>query len=885
MMDKPVVNKKNVMNRIHNVTIASPPTSAGKERSASTSDIKEDTVKALNHSRTRTRTIEAKDSFLHTQQLFKAVQAKPTAPVKEPVSFEIKFSDPKSVSIEPKEEEDYNYESDFESYESDFEPEVPSTSASAEKLEESTDDEVVDLEAVDKTNQAAKIDKERIDSGSFEMSTLRKPVTSPVHYDSIDDTINSHDSGISYDDLNIQNKQQAQSQKVLDFYKRGEELMKKITLDELNFNIFEAKPIPYETFMWLYGGQVNTFQVSTQSESTMTVDEVQTDPIMKSEVWTQYPAKFTRSGLEQINSKLYNEEKLGVGEGTIEQHSSKDDLEDLSSYIDAINNFSKTDGSIVNITKMTTTFDSLALQKFVENAAFTISNVIDNQVKQQELKQSKISISRGYTTLKFSENEILRNTSIKKLYTNLKVHNFIVTIHKTNSQQNLICLWDVLNNKRPMKIFSSWSDVKCIEIHAQESDIIIGGCNDGTISLWDIQEFVEWKDEDEIATIVKPFEIISLNQMSNNFALDNVVALRSLPHREYKSTSSMFSQSQAAQICSLHRNGSIIIWTISRLQSESLASDLQYTHIKSRAKLLRNVVIELNSPKIEMKDNVKRKSAFEKTRYYFENDLFSDKVLRELQEIDSSRLSKAKNVSSDEELTKFIDCAVNLYEIYVASDLNYISAVARLNLGDETRKIVTNESSFVSPTAVAVHPINSNVLAVGQTNGELKFIKVHEDEMRSSSKLKSSRKSTDATGTNDLLSKSCAFQNIVENEKKFYDETQALNNLESDELNLFLVNEAFTEQLYDNEFVRGKLKVPFDKNIFNSFEVSSGPITVLTFNKTGEFLFVVIGKRLKIFNCWLNAEVDHQEKLSICDLKCVQGADSFEYLVRSLQTS
>lgn len=888
--EKPV-SRKNVMNLVHNVTVASPPSSASKERSASTSDIRQAAAeKPANHSRTRTRTIDPKDSILHQQKMLKL---KPKEPVKEPVAFEINFEEAKkSKKIEsPEEPEDdaYDYESDFESYESDFEAEISSSAASSEKASDSTDERLEDIDLVQHTpirDELSRVDKERIDSGSYDMSNKQLLAPSSAHYDSIDDTINSHDSGISYDDVNALNKR-LMSPKVQEFYKRGRELMQKITLDELNFNIYESKPIPYEAFMALYGGEINMFQTSTQTESQLTVDEVQTETIISAEMWTQFPAKFTRTGLEFINSKLYSEEKLGVGEGIADEISTavKDESEQFSHFIDAINQFSKTES--FPSSKSSETVNSFELQKFVANAALTISNVLDGQSRQQDLNPSRISISRGFSQLKFNEVEVLRDTIIKKMYTNLSVHSFIVTIHRKKSeQQNLICLWDVLSSKRPMKVFSSWSDVKCLEIHNHQREVIIGGCSDGTICLWDIQEFVEWKDDGGSFSIVKPCEIISLNQMSNDFSLDNVVALKTLPQREIKNSSSMFSQSLASQICSLHRSGSVVIWTITRSQHETAEklfpqrTDLDYTHVTSRVKLIKNVTIDLNATSKSIgKENPRRKSAFEKTRYYFENDLFNDKVLRELQEIDTSRLIKTKN-PFDDDLMRFDHCTVSLNEILVASDLNYIVAISRLNLADKTRKIFTSTSSCNSPTCIKIHPVNTNVLAVGQANGEVKFMKIYDDETSTASaSTKSLRKSTDVGNVNDILAKSCAFQNIVEKEKKLYEETQALNNLESDELKAFLVNEALAEQFYEDAFNRDRLKVPFDKNIFNSFEVPPGEVRVIEFNQTGEFMFILVGRQLRIFNCWMSSEVDQQEKQNICDVKCVRGADSMEYLV------
>ncbi|CRK98392.1 CLUMA_CG011751, isoform A [Clunio marinus] len=871
------LSKKNVMNTIHNVTVASPPSSASKERTALPT--KKEPIKASNHTRSNTRTIPPEDSILHKHKLLENEQKETKLNIKDPVAFDINFKeDKKEKKVEAKDEDEYNYESDFESYESDFESEVPSTNSSKDNSD--VDDEV---KSVPTTN----IHKER-DSGSFEMNS-KKSASPTIPYDSIEDTINSHDSGISYDDLAATTSKRSLGSKQKEIYKRGKELMKKITFDEQNFNIFESKQIPYETFMSVYGQRGMT-QISTQSESMMLSDEVQTDAIMKSEIWTQCPPKFTKSGLEIVNSKNYNEEKLGVGEGEIEKNNFNDISDDLSFNIEAINNFSKNEFEI-NF-KSISNVNSNDVHKFIENAALTMSNVLDRHSKILELQPSHLPISRGLIKLQFEDNKLLSNTIITKIYTNKNIHNFLLTVHKQqNNQENILCLWDVLLNKQPIKMFKSWSELKCLEMHDHQRDVLVGGCNDGTICLWDVQEFNEWSDESMEMSMIKPCEIVSLSQTVIEFTFDNVVALRSLPYREHKNTKSVFAQSQASQICSLQQSGTVTIWTISRTHFDEVGSlnprksDLKFSHVKSRIKLLRNVVIELNNltKKIPEKEGkLTRKSAFEKTRYYFENDLFNDKVLRELQEIDTNRLNKAKNPFDDDDLLRFNDCTIGLNEILATTDLNYIVAISRLNLADKTRKIFTNESSFVSSTVIKFHPINSNILAVGQANGEVRFMKIYDDDQSPSSHAsKNARKSVDTSSSvnNDVLSKSCAFQNIVEKEKKLYDETQALNNLECDELKAFLVNEALSKQFYEHNDARENFKAPFDKNIFNSFEVSPGAVTSIEFNKMGEFMFVIVGKKLRIFNCWLNAKVDHEEKRNIVDVKCVIGADSTEYLI------
>jgi WD40 repeat protein len=483
--------------------------------------------------------------------LIKIEQKLPDQPKKDPVAYELNFEEPKkpkrdlqsasvAVTAKPNEvddEEDGNYSSDFESYESDFEAEPESSE------ETSTEDEIPP--------------KDRIDSGSFDMSAKKSATQSIAQYDSIDDTVNSHDSGISYDDT----KARQMSPRVSNFYRRGEELMKKITFDSMTFEIYEQKPIPYEVFMSVYGQRGMT-QACTQSDSLAVCEECQTEKIIKSNMWTQNPPKFTSRGLEMINSKIYNEEKIGCGEENFEDHEMRKESDDYDLSIDAINNFSQNEFKAA----ISRPPNTLELNKFLQNASITISNIIEGKSNRKELQSSKIPISRGFFSIKFKEIEILSETIVTKIYTNLSLNNFLISTHKKDFH-NFMCLWSIANPSIPIKIFSAWSDIKCLEIHPQMKDVIIGGCNDGTICLWDIQEINEFKGD---LDVTMPFGIISLNQVQNDFALDNVCALKSLPHREFSSNSSMFQAKSASQICSLHENGTLSIWTLLNVDIEEL---------------------------------------------------------------------------------------------------------------------------------------------------------------------------------------------------------------------------------------------------------------------------------------------------------------------------
>lgn len=310
-------------------------------------------------------------------------------------------------------------------------------------------------------------------------------------------------------------------------------------------------------------------------------------------------------------------------------------------------------------------------------------------------------------------------------------------------------------------------------------------------------------------------------------------------------------------------------------------NELNFTCNSNKIKLVKNLSIDLTKfTKKEAEIQTRKKSAFEKTKHYFESDIFSDKVLQELHEIDIDRLGRNKNALHDE-VIRVMGFDVNFNELFIASDSNHIVALSRLCLGDKARKIITNESNYISPTAMKIHPIDRSILTIGQSDGSVKFVRTHDEDSEIIAKKRTNlKRSNAATSFDDVLAKSCAFQNIVEKDKKLYDETQALNNLETDELKAFMVNQELSKQFVDkNEELRMRLKIKFDKNIFNSFDMCMGSVRVIEFSKSGEFMFILVNKTMRIFNCWKNVEVEHQDEQKFNDLRCIHSGDGSNCLV------
>jgi hypothetical protein len=657
----------------------------------------------------------------------------------------------------------------------------------------------------------------------------------------------------------------------------------------MKFNLYETKPIPYEIFMQLYG-QRNTGQAFCQTESFVADETVQTERIRQFSMWTQFPPNFSKEGLTLEGSKLNIEERNGVGEGSediFNDSYSDNELKPLVESLNQINSF-KRKNEFESDKRTNLHFDQNRLSEFLQNASITIANIVEKNRRSQEYQPSKMPMSQGYCFLTFNSHDILKSTVITKLYTNPCLNNLVITVHHhRNSLRNFLCLWNILHTKNPIKIFSSWSTISCLEVHHNMPEIVFAGCSDGTITLWDSKERIEWKQtiaEDQEVLVGTPCEVVCLNDSGDTLTLINTVAIKSLPQRQMKLQNGIFNQTAVTQICTLHENGFIAIWTVMNIVEQDLQEGLKeilsFLSPSSRVKLVKNLVLDLNAKLGKTISETSKKSEFEKKVYYFENDIFSDKVLKELQQMDEQK--GGMNDKNDSVL--FHDLDVNFNEFFLASDSNFVMACSRINFDGKSRKINVDSSAFLTSTVVKIHPTDKNILAIGLSNGNLFFInnKMEEEPndflSKSQNSSSSKRSSSEGSSSENLLSKSCTIQNIIENERKIYEETQALNNLEMDELKAFLINEALAEQFEEQKTI--KLNLNFEKPIFNSFIVNRNEVRSIDFTKEGELMFVLIGDQVKIFNCVLGQELESDaDSFKYRQLCCVRGGDGADYLV------
>ena len=149
------------------------------------------------------------------------------------------------------------------------------------------------------------------------------------------------------------------------------------------------------------------------------------------------------------------------------------------------------------------------------------------------------------------------------------------------------------------------------------------------------------------------------------------------------------------QICSLHAFGIITIWTIlptsipdSSKTTWSTIKNLKIDHQSpwSKIKIIQSNSIDLRSIILTSKRAKRPKSGFDKTRSYFESNLFTDAALQELHENDKS--------SSSDQVTRAFRCTAfefSLDKFFVATNWKFLIFGMKSLHQSGTTKVLINE--------------------------------------------------------------------------------------------------------------------------------------------------------------------------------------------------
>ncbi|KAI8039711.1 hypothetical protein M5D96_007132 [Drosophila gunungcola] len=584
-----------VLDTYHSVTVSSPPQKrkghakqetpvapAKEEHIPPTPPIKEAAPAAPPRARTFTRTLEPEEVVVLKRESAKQrseVDNQESQPVKQPVTFEVKFEEAKK----PDPESDH-YSDDFESYESDFETDA-STSGKEETDEEpggaSSSEGEVEVEEEDEPDSEPtqnpitvihrdKDQERKLDSGHYDMRMKRNPQN---QYDSFDTNsmANSEqlDSGISTNGLEKQPRCGSGEANV--YYggysgfvshpvisRRGEELMAKLRFDQLNYHLFEMKPLSYEGFMQSYG-KLNACQRATQTQPPQMDGECQTLEVHSRSSWTQHPPHY---GGQLV----------------------------LSCSGDA------------------------------------------------ELKQT-------------SKSQPTDEYNVRRIFGSSENGQLVVTVHECPQDSNvysddfasLLMVWSLANPGQPLRLLSTWAEVSRVAISGEAQDIVVAGLRDGSVAMWDLREthsycskldghLTHFAATQSVVPMLEQQQGVSVNV--NAMDLGAVVDVRSFrsPLKgggAISAAGGLQTPYKEVQYASLNDSGLLTMWTL--VEGAVSSNSNEFSSPWARVKLLQSASCDLRSY-LERRLLKSHQSAYEKTKSLFQGNIYSDDLLRELNE-------------------------------------------------------------------------------------------------------------------------------------------------------------------------------------------------------------------------------------------------------------
>lgn len=345
----------------------------------------------------------------------------------------------------------------------------------------------------------------------------------------------------------------------------------------------------------------------------------------------------------------------------------------------------------------------------------------------------------------------------------------------------------------------------------------------------------------------------------------------------------------------MHECGILTLWTI-LITSTNTAVDITNKRIDhqslwSKMKLTQSNLIDLRSIVVGKMIKVRPTSAFEKNRLYFEKELFSDAVLQELQET---------NTTDETHINKLICSALEVTEdgFFVATNKNFLIFGRKSFKANTIRKILVNAANN-SPISflMSLEGYEDDVLLVGLQNGLIKSLCIEteikrletlsdsdEPSISSASSLPPMAMSLPAPvdGPSDMVGKSCVIQNIVQGERKLYDESQAVNNLDMNEYKPPAANTSTSNLQRLVKLTNFLNDQPIIVCSLDHFQMKTGP-KMSHLVKSNKFITLQQNK-LKIYDIESNREINiNDNHSSRCyGIASTSGNNNIEYLVSNL---
>lgn len=461
------------------------------------------------------------------------LQAK-NAEIRQPITFEVHFNKhlPQTDTKPDTEDEEESYADDFESYESDFEDDLSSSgslqSIKSDQTSTSINDSMFSRGEVYHDKLTMSNDT---NAGSESRSYEMKPMSLVIMPQNAQFQVQQrtvdvqHDSGIetsigttkqlahsscggilsslevynskTYDNIsdieietnaNILDSPRTsenptgkfkRSEFVARLNRRGAEILKKITLDIMNYVVYDRPPIPYDLFMQIYGKK-NTAQVPTQTHNTRTDQDTQSEPIDLADIWVQHPPTFYSCHMAVSN---FDEYKNGCSAREVYPLQAHEKT--LTDCVKRLQRLANSTGRKVVQTQISEiSYDRL--NRFLLAIEITISKLLKctNRIDQTHVHDSFLD-SFGYFSIELEMKEF----QVLRILAPPTLPGFLVSLHhEIDGHLHLIVVWNLAFAKNPVCILSSWTPVLCIDVHASARSYVLAGLDDGLVFFSLIQK-------------------------------------------------------------------------------------------------------------------------------------------------------------------------------------------------------------------------------------------------------------------------------------------------------------------------------------------------------------------------------------------------------------
>lgn len=266
-----------------------------------------------------------------------------------------------------------------------------------------------------------------------------------------------------------------------------------------------------------------------------------------------------------------------------------------------------------------------------------------------------------------------------------------------------------------------------------------------SIAVWDYSESKYWQPnlDDAIKRFV-PSQITTPTFDRHNELIDfgRCVAIKGLPIATDTELLNGYNPKQVCdtnissfvffllllsllfQMCSLHECGLLILWTVlcntaNTYNTDPMNKRIEHQSLWSKVKLIQNKVIDL-SASVRQMFQLKRvrptSKSFDKTRSYFESELFSDAALQELHR---------KNTDEDKLLTTFRCTAIELTSdgILISTNENFLLLGRKSFKNESFRRIQIDSCKNIRVECMlSLNGFDDDIVVIVLNNGAVKSL-------------------------------------------------------------------------------------------------------------------------------------------------------------------